>query len=253
MIRHLKQIAVGGALALASGCVTYPYATSFAYCDDQAGACYRDCEYYAGETGYGACHAACDREANACFNAAYSPYAYGGAYYSSGYGAPWAGSYGRWAPNAGYVYTYRYSYAPPRSTAPRGGYDRPRRGYDGPRTNDGRRDGGRWDGRSDGRRSDDGRRRDGAGAPGYGTGGGAGASSGGGGAPETTPSRPAGPRSGPPASGPRSGGPRSGGTGNATPRSSTGPGSRNAPAPRGPSSEPSTETAKSGEIRTEEY
>jgi len=142
-------------LGLLAGCVTtYPYASSFSLCDNRAGACYRDCEYLASDAGYGACHAACEAEANQCFNSAYSPYSYGGPSYAYGYGSPWYGSYGSWYPQSGYSFSLsvvnRYGYSG------RNRYDR--RYYDNDRRHR-NRDKDRW--RNDERRGSDGRKGDG--------------------------------------------------------------------------------------------
>lgn len=98
-------------LMLLAGCVTYPYETGFASCDAQAGACYQDCEVYAGETGYGACHASCEARANQCFATAYGPYR--SSSYYGGYAWPWYGDYGVWGPQTGFIFSFNY-----------GGYDR---------------------------------------------------------------------------------------------------------------------------------
>ncbi|MBB5520147.1 hypothetical protein [Amphiplicatus metriothermophilus] len=100
-------VAVGMLLA---GCMTYPYASSFAACDNAAGACHRGCADLVDEAAYRACAADCEYSADRCFAQAYEPYAYGGAYYSYGYGygAPWYGSYGAWYPDAGYIFSFSY-------------------------------------------------------------------------------------------------------------------------------------------------
>ena len=153
----LKFAVAGIGLMLIAGCQTYPYASSFSYCDRQAGACYRDCEYYAESPGeYSACHADCEYQADRCFANAYEPYRYAGSPYGPTYVAPWYGSYGAWYPQTGYVISLgvvnRYGY----SRSRRGYYDR---GYD-------RRPDRQYRGRRDGRGSRDRRGRRGRDASG---------------------------------------------------------------------------------------
>lgn len=157
MRSFLRAAALSAFFALICGCTAYPYGAGFSACDNHAGACYRDCERFAGAADYGACHADCDREANRCFDRAYGPYGYAGSPYVS----PWYGSYGVWRPGGGYAYSSVTVINPYRYSRPRA-YDGDRRdrGRDRDRwRDDGRRNGERWrDGRGE-RRYD--RRRDG--------------------------------------------------------------------------------------------
>lgn len=110
MSRFLILACAAAAGVLLAGCMTYPYASGFAACDNAAGACHRGCAGLTDEGAYRACAADCEYSADRCFAQAYEPYAYGGAYYSYGYGygAPWYGSYGAWHPDAGYVFSFSY-------------------------------------------------------------------------------------------------------------------------------------------------
>lgn len=97
----LSLVALG--LTAVSGCVTYPYETSFSACDNAAGLCYRACEDYRDTPDYGRCHADCEFSADRCFASAYEPYRY-----SYGYSSPWYGNYGSWYPNSGYAFSFGY-------------------------------------------------------------------------------------------------------------------------------------------------
>lgn len=122
------------AFLLLSGCVTYPYQSAFAVCDNDAAACYRYCEQFSAYPGdYGACHADCEAEANSCFAEAYDAYSYssGSVYASSSYGWPWYGRYGYWGPSSGYYFDFTYFERYPRYSQPRRGWryrDHPWRG-----------------------------------------------------------------------------------------------------------------------------
>ena len=107
-----------GALLLSS-CVTYPYESAFSSCESEADQCYRICEDIPDEGGYIQCQSHCDRDADRCFDQAYSPYAsgYGYGYGGSGgygYGSPWYGRYGSWYPDYGFALSFnnydRYGY-----------------------------------------------------------------------------------------------------------------------------------------------
>jgi len=136
-MNSIKLAAAAVVLALIGGCATYPYATSFAACDSQAGACYRDCESYADTPDYTACHQSCEAEVDQCFASAYEPYRYAGA--SDGYGSPWYGRHGSWYPGSGYVVSLSvfnsYGYYGSRY----GHHDRYRQRYYSPRRYDNRR------------------------------------------------------------------------------------------------------------------
>lgn len=105
MKSRLELLLAAGALFALTGCVTYPYASSFTACDNAAGSCYRACEDYEGSDDYARCHADCDYSANQCFAGAYEPYRYSYAY---NYNYPWSGSYGSWYPDTGYVFSFGY-------------------------------------------------------------------------------------------------------------------------------------------------
>lgn len=145
-----KAAGAAGAALFLSGCVTYPYDDAFNYCDGQAAQCYRACEDYGGGYDYGRCHASCERQADRCFDQAYSPYQTGYGYGSS----PWYGQWGSWTPGVGYAFSW--SYFNRNYYGPSYGYSRPRYGYD-------RRGDDTW---RDGRRNDNwDRRRGGYGGP----------------------------------------------------------------------------------------
>ncbi|WP_425409091.1 hypothetical protein [Hyphococcus sp.] len=132
--------ALGGAIGflLLSGCVTYPYQTAFAACDNEAGACYQYCEQFATNAlDYGACHADCEAEVDRCFAQADYDYGYSSTYVTSGYSSgPWYGRYGRWAPRQGYYFDFTYFDRYPSYRRAHPGYrysDRPWRGRRGDR------------------------------------------------------------------------------------------------------------------------
>ncbi len=122
---------------LLSGCVTYPYQSAFAVCDNEAGACYQYCEQFAGyPEDYGACHRDCEEGTDRCFADAYDTYAYStGVYTSSSYGAwPWYGRYGNWGPQRGYYFDFTYFDRYPQYRQPRPNWryrDRPWQGSRG--------------------------------------------------------------------------------------------------------------------------
>ncbi len=98
---YLKLGVVVLAILLLGGCVSEPYSQAFSACDDRAGACYRNCEVYAGGRNFSSCHRDCEYRANRCFDAAYGPYRSTSVTY--GYGAGWSGRYGAWHPAGGYT------------------------------------------------------------------------------------------------------------------------------------------------------
>lgn len=161
--RALGAASVALGFLLLSGCYTYPYQSAFDLCDNEAGACYRYCEQFAGyPADYSACHADCEYDANRCFAGAYDRYAYSSAYDPIYDSWPWYGRYGRWGgPQYGYYFNFTYFDGYPRYSRGYPDYryrDRPWRDRHGDR--DGRR---RGDGDRGGRRGGDG--HDGADRP----------------------------------------------------------------------------------------
>jgi len=132
-----------GLLLAVNACAVSPYETAFSSCDDRVGICYRNCETYANDADYGACQASCERDAEVCFDRAYSQYRVVSGTAVTFY--PFYGTYAYWYPNRGFVSRYRprghfgyghrgirpvrRPYVPPRYRDQRP--DRPR--YDNPR------------------------------------------------------------------------------------------------------------------------